>query len=120
MADYFNKRGSTTLTADGAPHSFAIPYSQLFRSLAIQVVGSTAGDAISLEGTLNGTDYMSIGQLANGTFGPLAGDGFLYYAWRVPLAIRVTYTCAAIPPPGTDPVLHWALSEDTSTWPIGA
>jgi len=84
-----------TLTADGAPHSAAIPGTPSYTNVAIQIVNSGGGATYDLQGSLNGTDFLTIGTLVNNNQGTIATDGFLFYTKLVPMQLRLTYTSNA-------------------------
>lgn len=88
----------TVLTDDGNPHTLAIDGTPAFARVCVQISGSGGGDSFDLQGSLDGTNFLTIGTLVNGTQGTLAADGFLFYNKGFPMRLQLVYTAANVVP----------------------
>ena len=97
MAD--NKTVYTeVLTDNGVAHNLLIDGTPAFTHVVVQIVGSGGGDSFDLQGSLEGTNFHSVGTLVNDTPGTLATNGFLFYLKDVPMKLRLTYTATNVVP----------------------
>lgn len=85
-----------TLTDDNAEHTVAIDGTPAYTTVAIQIVNSAAASSYDIEGSLDGTNFLSVGEVLAGTLGTITDDGFLFYTKGVPMKLRLKYTAKTI------------------------
>lgn len=106
------RKQTVDLTADAAPHTYTIPFSEAFTKMAFQLTDVGGGDTFDLLGSIDGTNYVRVGELVGGTINLLTGPGFLFYTKDIPLSLQVSYT-VAVPGPGVTPRLHIVKTAST-------